>query len=142
MLFDARLNQFFWNAPIAIFTFVNTPERFEDEPPLFIYPIVAILMFLISLGFFKGVSTQRKLTAGKMSSFSKSPFYDPLPYYHFFGLAAFIMGLCGVIRDLISNMAIGPLPLFCLTVAAAFYLSVIIANAKFIKEPRKLKKVL
>jgi len=125
----------------GLFSISETPEFVENQPPIIIFPLLAFGAFIFSLAFFKGVSTQTKLTIGKISSPFKNIFHDPLPSYHFAAIAVLISGLCGVLRDLINNTPIDSASLFELTMGIGVYPSILIANKYFIKEPKTLKKV-
>jgi hypothetical protein len=120
---------------------LNPVKHFENEPPLFIYPIAAVLIFAFSLAFFKGVSTHKKLTPGKLNSFSYHIFYDPLPIYHFFTIFCIMVSSAGILRAIINEDIFSPYSLIYLAVGVGLYPSVYIATNKFIKEQPKLKKV-
>ena len=125
----------------AILAFLEPSEPPTDEVPIFIFPAVAIILFIGSLAFFKGASTNKKLTVGNMASFSKSIFLDPLPFFHFVSIVSMISGVCGIVRDLVSNNTVDPTALFSLAFAVGVFPSIIIANKKFIHEQKPLKKV-
>jgi hypothetical protein len=117
---------------IGISTILGTSESIRNEPPLFLYPIVALIVFLGSLAYFKAASTQRKLTIGNMASFSIRLLIDPLPFFHFIGLAAFMSGICIIGRDLIRSNTIEPMAFISLSFAIGLLPGVLIANKKFI----------
>ena len=119
----------------------NGPEPFDGElPPFFIYPVIILLTFLFSLGFFRAVSTNSKLTAGKLNTFSHRIFYDPLPFYHFVSLAGLTIGISAIFRAILLSTNIDPNSLVALSVGIGVYPSVLIANNKFIAEQNHATK--
>jgi len=126
---------------ICLLSFFYLPEQIGEQPPLFIYPIITLASFIFALAFFKGASTHKKLTIGAIQSPLKDIFHDPLPFHHLSAIALFCSGIIGVVKYQFSGLAINPISLFELAIGIGSYLSVLIANKYFIKEPKKLKKV-
>ena len=131
----------FFFLTVSVASLIGTPEVIEDTPPLFVYPFIAMGVFIFGLGFFKGSSLYTKLTVGRLPSPLKISFQDPLPIYHFISISAVASGICGSIKGLIRRTEVDPIFLFELAAGLGLYASVMIANQYFIKEPEKLKKV-
>ena len=126
----------------GIVPLLSTPIKFQpSDPPLFVYPIVFVLGFLFTLVFFKCTSMNVKLTPGKINTWSFSIFRNPLPFYHLCAIVSIIEGVMGAVRAILNMTKINPESLFALSLGPAVYLSVYIANKRFIHEVPKLKKV-
>jgi len=119
---------------VCLISFFNTSEQIGENPPLFIYPIVSLLIFIGTSMFFKGTSTNKKLTIGAMTSPIKKVFDDPLPFYHLAALAALLFGIFGFTKNVLNGNTINdPLQFFSLATGFGIYLSVLIANKYYIK---------
>jgi hypothetical protein len=90
---------------------------------------------LIKEGFNRRVAALfNNLTPGKFSTFSFSIFGNPLPFYHLCGIAGIVEGFGGSIKAIINSTRVDSITLFSFTVGIAVYLSVMIANKKFLHE--------
>jgi hypothetical protein len=61
-----------------------------------------------------------------------SIFGNPLPFYHLCGIAGTVEGFLGSIKAILNSAKIDSITLFSFAVGIAVYLSVMIANKKFI----------
>lgn len=118
---------------VAGISLIQKPGVYKDTPPLFIYFLVAISVFVFSLGFFKGASIRGTLSKGNFQNNPLKVFYDPLPFYHLAAYSAIISGVCGVIHAWIEGTGIDSVSYFYIFIGFPVLFSVYIANRKFIK---------
>jgi hypothetical protein len=74
-----------------------------ETPPLFIYPIITVLLFVFSIAFFMLLAKNNKLTPAKFSNFSFNFFYDPLPFWHFCYLYFLIISTIKIFKNIIYS---------------------------------------
>ena len=120
---------------VIIHTLLNSPENIGSEtPPLFIYPIVMLFVFVFTFLFFKGILKNKNITPGNFGTFSFKIFQDPLPFYHLCAYSAIAKGGFGLLNSIIRSEKMDPVSLFALSAGLPFLINVILANKKIKKE--------
>ncbi len=118
---------------VAGVTLVQKPDIYQENPPMFIYPIVSLFTFIFSIGFFKG-SSNNKLSKGTLKNNPLKFFSDPLPFHHLGAISLIISGGIDMIRCMVIDKPVDPFSWFSLSIGFPLLLSVYIANKKFLKK--------
>ncbi len=123
-------------AIIAITTLLQTSDIYQEAPPMFIYPFVSLFTFIFSIAFFKGSSTNNKLSKGNLKNYPFNIISDPLPFHHLVAFSLIVSGGSDMIRAIITDKMIDPFSYFSFFIGVPLLLSVYIANKKFIENSR------
>lgn len=116
---------------IAILAFIIPPKKYDNVPPLFVYPGITISAIIFGMIFLKGVASTRKLSPGNLNGNPLHFMSDPLPACHFVMLAGIFNFVGSLLHLFVFGNKISPETFIELSFSIGLFVCLFIANKKF-----------